>query len=248
MKVSILIPVYNEASTLSQLLGQVHAAGLPSGCTREIIVVNDGSVDETRGLLDDYPQEESVKAIHIGRNQGKGSAIRAGLSAATGDVILIQDGDLEYDPSDYSAVLAPIVEGEADVVYGSRFLGSTQGMKWQNRIANLLLTATANLLYSANLTDEATAYKAFRADVLRSFDLQSERFEFCSEVTAKASRLGYKIHEVPISYAARTVSEGKKIRAADGLQALWTLVKLRFSSLDHIRMSEAVPSQVPSAN
>jgi hypothetical protein len=143
-------------------------------------------------------------------------------------VVLIQDGDLEYDPNDYVSLVAPIVDQHADVVYGSRFRGSTAAMPVRTLIANKLLTFVANLLYGANITDEATAYKAFRADLLRRLVLHCKRFEFCPEVTAKLRRLGYHIHEVPISYRARRIVDGKKIRAWDGVQAVWTLLKYRF--------------------
>jgi dolichol-phosphate mannosyltransferase len=228
MKISIIIPAYNEVRTLPELLVRVHNAPMPEGCTREIIVVDDCSVDGTTAVLDEF--SSNVRVQKTKRNCGKGSAVRAGVTVATGDVILIQDGDLEYDPRDYKSVLAPLVDGVADVVYGSRFLGVCYGMKWQNWIANKILTRAANLLYHAAVTDQGTAYKAFRTDILRSLDLKSERFEFCSEVTAKVRKLGYTIHEVPISYKARTVSEGKKIRTKDGFHALWTLLKFRFSS------------------
>lgn len=225
MRISILIPVYNEARTLPEILNQVQSAELPGGCEKEIVIIDDGSTDRTNSLLRSFAEDSKVVAVQLPTNRGKGAAIRAGIAVATGDVILIQDGDLEYDPRDYESVLAPLVEGIADVVYGSRFLGSCEAMKWQNRLANLILTETANFLYEANITDQGTAYKAFRLALLKSFDLQSERFEFCSEVTAKARRQGYKIHEVPITYKARTIGEGKKIRTRDGFNALWTLVK-----------------------
>lgn len=228
MKISIVIPVYNEVQTLAQMLEQVHKAPMPEGCTNEIIVVDDCSVDGTPAALGKC--SSGIQVHRNKRNCGKGSAIRVGLAAATGDIVLIQDGDLEYDPKDYRSILAPMIAGRADIVYGSRFLGVCNGMRWQNWVANKILTGTTNLLYQANLTDQGTAYKAFRTDILRNLDLKSERFEFCSEVTAKARKLGHTIHEVPISYKARTVGEGKKIRPRDGFQALWTLLKFRFSS------------------
>jgi dolichol-phosphate mannosyltransferase len=221
MKVSIIIPVYNEFRTFSQVLERVRQATLPEGCVKEIIVIDDGSTDGTAQTL-------SGVTHHRIAHSGKGSAIRTGIGLATGDIILMQDGDLEYDPNDYSRILQPILKGEAAIVYGSRFLGNSAGMALQNRIANRVLTAVANLLYGARLTDEATAYKAFRTEVLRSIPLACRRFEFCPEVTAKARRLGYRIHEVQVSYNPRGIAEGKKIRARDGWEALWTLVKYRF--------------------
>jgi glycosyltransferase involved in cell wall biosynthesis len=220
MKVSIVIPVYNEFRTFSQVLERVRRAPLPAGCVKEIIVIDDGSTDGTAQLLG--PERHTIS------HSGKGSAIRAGIELATGDIVLIQDGDLEYDPNDYARLLEPIVGGQADIVYGSRFLGAPVAMALPNRIANRVLTAAANLLYRAQLTDEATAYKAFRTTVLRRIHLKCRRFEFCPEVTAKARRLGFSIHEVPVSYNARGIAEGKKIRARDGWEALWTLLRYRF--------------------
>jgi glycosyltransferase involved in cell wall biosynthesis len=228
MKVSIIIPVYNESRTLPELLARVRQAPLPAGCDREIIVIDDGSSDGTAQMLQAQADAGVVIARQNGANRGKGSAIRAGIGVASGDVVLIQDGDLEYDPNDYALLLDPLLRGEADVVYGSRFRGRPAGMAWKNRVANRILTTAANLLYRADITDEATAYKAFRMPVLRRLRIESRRFEFCPEVTAKVRRLGYRIHEVPIRYNARGIAEGKKIRARDGFLALWTLLRYRF--------------------
>ncbi len=226
MRVSIIIPVYNEFRTLPQVLQRVRDADLPPGIAREIIVIDDGSTDGTTRLLKAAP--EGILVHHSSPNAGKGSAIRTGLAKATGDIILIQDGDLEYDPADYMQLITPILEGRAQVVYGSRFRSKIAGMAIKNRIANKVLTLSANLLYGASITDEATAYKAFHRDVLKRLRLECRRFEFCPEVTAKLRRIGYSIHEVPISYNPRGIAEGKKIAARDGFHALWTLIRYRF--------------------
>ena len=235
MKISIIIPVYNEFPTLAQVLDRVLAAPLPGGCDREVIVVDDGSTDGTGAVLDEYARRRlsgapSLLVHHSSVNAGKGAALRVGIARATGDVVLVQDGDLEYDPRDYEALLAPIVSGQADVVYGSRFGGRVRGMKAANWAANKILTFVANLLYGTRITDEATAYKAFRAPVIKGIRLACVRFEFCPEVTAKLSRLGYAIAEVPISYTPRSLQDGKKIRCIDGLEALWTLCRYRLEA------------------
>lgn len=226
MKASIIIPVYNEFHTLPQVLLRVRNAKLPAGWSKEIIVVDDGSTDGSGHLLDQHACE-TLSVHHSVLNFGKGTAIRVGLARATGDIVLIQDGDLEYDPDDYEKIMQPILEGRAQVVYGSRFLGGVKGMHWKNWLANKLLAAAANLLFRAAITDEATAYKAFHSSVLRRMKLECRRFEFCPEVTAKVRRLGYPIHEVAISYNPRGIAEGKKIRAWDGFHAVWTLLRYR---------------------
>jgi dolichol-phosphate mannosyltransferase len=236
MKVSILIPIYNEFLTLPLVIQRVLDAKLPEGCEKEVIIIDDGSTDGTTELLEAqrgrYPL---LRVQHSPVNFGKGAAIRIGLSQVSGDFVLIQDGDLEYDPNDYVNILQPLVDGTATVVFGSRFMRSFKGMKLANWTANKILTFTANVLYGARLTDEATAYKAFRTDVIRSIRLKCLRFEFCPEVTAKLLRAGYKIHEVPISYNPRGVLEGKKIRWRDGVEAFWTLIRYRAVPLRSIR-------------
>jgi dolichol-phosphate mannosyltransferase len=236
VKVSIIIPVYNEHRTFHQVMERVRLAALPPGCSKEIIVVDDGSTDGTGQMISEYMRTGEVAGCRSASNVGKGAAIRKGIELASGDLVLIQDGDLEYDPNDYARLIEPILNGQAEVVYGSRFLRHgdfyrrQSGMALRNRIANWILTNTANLLYSARITDEATAYKAFRTSILRGLPLACRRFEFCPEVTAKLRRLGYRIHEVPISYNARGIADGKKIRARDGFEAWWTLIKYRFTS------------------
>lgn len=236
MKVSVIIPVYNEFRTLEQVLARVLQAPLPEGCSKEIVVIDDGSTDGTGRILRERVEAGIVRAHRSAQNLGKGAAIRAGIALVSGEIVIIQDGDLEYDPNDYARLIEPILSGAADIVYGARFGGKPTGMAWKNRLANRVLTLAANLLYDARITDEATAYKAFRTGVLRGLRLECRRFEFCPEVTAKVRRLGYRIREVPISYTARGIAEGKKIRARDGFEALWTLVKYRF-----VRRAALVP-------
>jgi glycosyltransferase involved in cell wall biosynthesis len=231
MKISILLPVYNEFLTLPLVLQRVIDAPLPAGCEKEIVIVDDGSTDGTTETLYEYKGSGTIVVHHSVVNFGKGAALRIGMAKATGDILLVQDGDLEYDPNDYVKILEPLVRREADVVYGSRFMQGVKGMKLANWTANKILTWTANLLFSANITDEATAYKAFRREVLDGIDLKCMRFEFCPEVTAKVRRLGYRIHEVPVSYNPRGILEGKKIRWQDGVEAMTTLIKYRVAPL-----------------
>lgn len=228
MKVSILIPVYNERNVLAEVLERVAAAPLPAGCEREMIVIDDGSTDGTTDVLERFAGNPAIRSLRSAQNHGKGYAIRMGIEHASGEIILIQDGDLEYDPREYAKLLRPLLDGRAEIVYGSRFLGGARGMRFANWLANKVLTLAANVLYRARITDEATAYKAFRSDILRNLPLECRRFEFCPEVTAKVRRLGYRIVETPISYNPRGVVDGKKIRWHDGVVALWTLIKWRF--------------------
>ncbi len=222
MKVSVIIPVYNERSTVAETIARVRA----SPVDKEIIVVDDASTDGTAEVIGPLAGED-LRLVRQPRNLGKGAAIRRGLEIAQGDIVLIQDADLEYDPADYPALVAPILSGEEEVVYGTR-APRFEGMRRPHRLFNWIASRLANLLYRAGITDEATCYKVFRAEVIRSIHLRCEGFEFCPEVTAKVRKRGVRIHEVPISYHARSVGAGKKIRWWDGVIALWTLVKYRF--------------------
>jgi dolichol-phosphate mannosyltransferase len=226
MKLSIIIPVFNEEKNIKRVINEVSKA--PISLSREIIIVDDGSQDKTRDILKRYRNRKDIKIVLQPENHGKGAAIRAGIKEVSGDIVLIQDADLEYSIADYPKILAPLVSGQEKVVYGSRFLGKIQGMNWKNRIANKILTITVNLFYGAKITDEATAYKVFKTSVIKKITLKCERFEFCPEVTAKILKKGIKIYEVPISYRGRTKNEGKKINWRDGFVAFWTLIKYRF--------------------
>lgn len=222
MKLSVIIPVYNERDTVAETIARVRASPVP----KEIIVVDDASSDGTAEAIASLAGDD-LKLLRQPTNQGKGAAIRRAVSEVAGDIVLIQDADLEYDPADYPALIAPILAGEASVVYGTR-APRFQGMRWPHRIFNWIAALLANLLYRARITDEATCYKVFRTDVLRSLPLKCQRFEFCPEVTARVRKRGLSIREVPVTYQARSVGAGKKIRWWDGVVALWTLVKYRF--------------------
>tara|TARA_R110002096_G_scaffold77896_1_gene183146 strand:+ start:60718 stop:61416 length:699 start_codon:yes stop_codon:yes gene_type:complete len=228
MLLSILIPAYGEEKTIGEVLRLVAAiATEPLGFDKEIIVCDDGSDDGTAAEVEKAAQQDSrIRLVKHPVNRGKGAAIRTALAEAKGDYCLVQDADLEYDVDDYPALLGEIAKG-ADVVYGSRFLQKKwpEGMQLPNFVANRLLTTAANLLYGLDITDEATCFKVFKTDLLRSFDLECEGFEFCPEVTAKIGKRNIKIHEVPIRYTARDLADGKKIHWTDGFEAIWELLR-----------------------
>lgn len=227
-KLSIIVPVYNEELYVETVVRHVLGLKLPYGLQHEVIVVDDGSTDQTRDILSRLPDHDTLKIHFQSDNFGKGAAIREGLKHVTGDLVIIQDADLEYSISDYPALLQPLMQGQAKVVYGSRFLGKITGMKLANRVFNQLIRALVNILFNANITDEATAYKVFDAALLKSLGLRSSRFEVCPEMTAKVLRQGHSIYEVPIRYRGRNHLEGKKIKWTDAFSALWTLLKYRF--------------------
>lgn len=224
-KISIVIPVYNEEKNIEKVLEMVKNA--PVDNPKEIIIVDDGSTDSTREILKRI-SDKNLKIVFQGKNQGKGMAIRSGLKEATGDIVLIQDADLEYSVNDYPKIISVFEKENADVVYGSRFKGKITGMHWPNLLANKILTWSANILYNIRISDEATAYKAFSKKAITSISLKCERFEFCPEVTAKMAKRGYKFFEVPIIYHGRNALAGKKIKLRDAFEAFWTLLKYRF--------------------
>jgi len=227
MKLSVLIPAYNEKDTILKIIKKIKSVDIP----KEIIIVDDYSTDGTREILSKIKDKE-VKVILHEKNMGKGRGIRTALSHSTGDIVIIQDADLEYDPNDYSKIIQPIIDGKTKVVYGTRFpKKSDHPPLLKNRffLANRILTTTSNILYNAKITDEPTCYKVFSSDVIKNINLKCEKFEFCPEVTAKVRKKGYKIYEVPISYYPRSIEEGKKINWKDGFEGLWTLIKYRFT-------------------
>ena len=229
MKLSVVIPVYNEAQTVDQLLGLV--LHIDTGMDTELIVVDDCSTDGTRAILErakeKYPR--MILLLHE-KNQGKGAALRTGFAIATGDLVLVQDADLEYDPKEYPRLLQPILDGHADVVFGSRFLGggAHRVVFFWHYVGNQLLTMLSNMMTNLNLTDMEVCYKVFKKDVLKDITIREDRFGFEVEITAKVARKKWRIYEVPISYYGREYSEGKKIGWRDGIRALWCILKYRF--------------------
>jgi glycosyltransferase involved in cell wall biosynthesis len=231
MKLSIIIPCYNEEKTINILLDEVLKVDI-GVVEKEIIIVDDSSTDKTLKLIENKIKKRKNKNIFLlknKKNHGKGYAIRKGLKKVTGDIIIIQDADLEYNPKDYKKLIKPIISGETKIVYGSRRLGkNNKRLYFLNWYGAIVLTFITNILYNAKITDEPTCYKTFKREVLDNINLKCEGFEFCPEITAKIIKKGYNIKEVPISYNPRTFKQGKKINWKDGFQAVWTLIKYRF--------------------
>jgi dolichol-phosphate mannosyltransferase len=226
MLLSVVIPTHNECRWIEEVLARVRALPLEL----ELILVDDGSTDGTREILAREGEKPRTKALFHEKNQGKGAAILTGLREATGDIVIIQDGDLEYFPEDIPSVIQPIVDGRANAAYGSRFLGSVENMQLPNLIANKLFAWMTTILYGQRITDEGTAYKAFRRELIQSLDLKCRGFEFCPEVTAKTLRRGERIIETPVRFVARKFAEGKKISFVHFFPIVWALLKYRFVS------------------
>jgi glycosyltransferase involved in cell wall biosynthesis len=223
LRLSVVIPVFNEVHTIKTILDRVRAVPVD----KEIIIIDDYSSDGSRELLGGLTAPDTKVFFHE-KNMGKGAALRTGFMHATGDYVIVQDADLEYDPREYERLLEPVLAGKADVVYGSRFLGKPENMRRTNYWANKSLSALTRLLYGAKISDMETCYKLIRSDLINKVTIKSDRFNFEPEITAKLLRLGIAIREVPISYCARDFSEGKKIKYQDGLSAVWALIKYRF--------------------
>lgn len=229
MLVSIVIPCYNEFKTLEELINAVMEV---KGFEKEIILVDDCSTDGTRELIEKKIKDQVQKVLYHEKNLGKGAALRTGISAATGDVVLIQDADLEYDPKEYPKLLKPIFDGKADVVYGSRFMGGEphRVLYYWHSVGNAFLTLLSNFFTNINLTDMETCYKVFRRDVISSIRIQENRFGFEPEITAKIAKLNVRIYEVGISYSGRTYGEGKKIGWKDGVRAIYCILKYNLTN------------------
>jgi len=226
-KLSVIVPVYNERNTLVEILRRMRAVELPDGIEREIIVIDDGSTDGTRDVLRQLG-DSTVRIVMHEQNRGKGAAVRTGFGHATGEYVLVQDADLEYDPEDWPRLLNPVIRGKARVVYGSRFTGERRNMLFLHWIGNRFLSLTTNVLYNTTLSDMETCYKLIDRSLVDELALRSDHFDIEPEITGKILKRGVRIYEVPISYTGREFEEGKKITWRDGFAALWTLVKYRF--------------------
>ena len=226
VRLSVIIPVYNERNTIQEIIRRVRAVDLGE-IQKEIIVVDDGSTDGTSDILK-LEDDSTTKVFRHKENRGKGAAVRTGLESATGDYLVVQDADLEYEPEDFRTMLAPMLKKKAEVVYGSRFTGEHRDMLFWHMVGNKLLSLVTNVLYNTTLSDMETCYKMFARSALDGIRVRSDHFDFEPEITAKVLKKGIRIYEVPISYAGREYSEGKKIHWTDGFSALWTLVKYRF--------------------
>ena len=231
MKLSIIIPCYNELRTLPEIVRRVVAIDIGK-IEKEIIIVDDGSTDGCRELLHSWNNSEQYKILYHDNNKGKGTALRTGISYASGDIITFQDADLELDPRDLVKLIKPIIEGEYAVVYGSRFLTNRNSRSKFSlfQIGNTVLTKFANILYDVKLSDLYTCYKVFRSDILNTIPLTCTHFEFCPEITSKVLKMGMEIKEMQVSYKPRSITDGKKIKWHDGLDGLWTLIKFRFKN------------------
>ena len=225
MRLSVIMPCYNEADSLPDILNKVRAITID----KEIIVIDDCSSDDTPNVLaNEQRNDPNLRVVRHERNRGKGAAVRTGIAAAIGDVIIVQDADLEYDPNDFYAVLKPIFDGRVGVVYGSRFMGSHTGMYFWNALGNKFLTFLTNFLFNCWISDMETCYKAFRADIIKTIPLESNDFRIEPEITAKILLRKERIFEVPVSYIGRTYEEGKKMKPSQGFWAIWALFKYRF--------------------
>jgi glycosyltransferase involved in cell wall biosynthesis len=227
-KLSVVVPVFNERSTVVEIIRRMRAVDIPPDLDLEIVVVDDGSTDGTREVLTQLA-DSTVRVVRQPENRGKGAAVREGFRQATGDVVLIQDADLEYDPEDWPRLINPLLRGKAVVVYGSRFTGERRNMLFVHWVGNRFLSLITNVLYNTTLSDMETCYKLIDRRVLEQLSLRADRFDIEPEITAKILKLGVRIYEVPISYAGREFEEGKKITWRDGFAALWTLVRYRFT-------------------
>lgn len=228
MKLSVIIPAYNEVQTIVKIIDKVKQTDV--GFDKQIIIVNDGSTDGTTDVLNNMPKDNTIKIYHHQKNKGKGSALKTGFSYINGDVVIIQDADLEYDPKEYAVLLDPIINHGADVVYGSRLSGGkpTRVYMFWHKLGNSLLTFLTNVLYNTTVTDMETGYKVFKKEVVNNLNIKSRGFSVEAEITAKIFKKGYKVYETPISYYGRNYSEGKKIKWYHAISAIWTLLKYKF--------------------